>query len=101
MSRCILPGDPRCQYDYADDTGESCSVKGCGHHPSTECVRCADTGWVCEEHTDLPWESSDDIPNRCPCAAPGVPCPDCNTDNPPRDVPGTTVIFDKNGDHRH
>jgi hypothetical protein len=34
--RCIHPGESACQYDYADDTGESCSVTGCLHNRNTE-----------------------------------------------------------------
>jgi hypothetical protein len=37
------------------------------------CHRCEDTGWVCEEHPERPWEG----PHACPCGAAGMPYPDC------------------------
>ncbi|MGJ5149900.1 hypothetical protein [Bradyrhizobium sp. HKCCYLR1023] len=39
------------------------------------CLRCADTGFVCEAHPALPWSDS---PGGCRCGAPGDPCPNCN-----------------------
>lgn len=52
-----------------------------------KCDRCANTGWVCEEHNDKPWAGlmPDDFV-RC-CGGAGMPCPSCNVcdeDNPPR-----------------
>jgi hypothetical protein len=47
------------------------------------CLLCEDTGWVCEDHPDQPWEG----PHACRCGAAGAPCPHCNRpDNgePPR-----------------
>lgn len=40
------------------------------------CARCADTRWVCENHTDRPWDNT--LPRGCICGA-SAPCPDCNT----------------------
>jgi hypothetical protein len=34
-------------------------------------------GWICEAHRDLGWPHDD-------CAGPGMPCPRCNADDPPR-----------------
>jgi hypothetical protein len=34
-------------------------------------------GWICEEHPDRGWPHDD-------CAGPGVPCPICNVQSPPR-----------------
>ncbi|MGJ4893804.1 hypothetical protein ACQR10_04710 [Bradyrhizobium sp. HKCCYLRH2060] len=39
------------------------------------CLRCDDTGFVCEAHPSLPWSDS---PRGCRCGAPGDPCPICN-----------------------
>jgi len=47
------------------------------------CTLCDDTGWVCEEHQDQPWEG----PHACSCGAAGAPCPHCNRPDdsePPR-----------------
>jgi hypothetical protein len=46
-----------------------------------DCSRCNNTGWVCEDHTDRPWDA------QRPCGGAGMPCPSCNVsneDNPPR-----------------
>lgn len=42
-----------------------------------KCENCADTGWVCENHTDHPWGG---LPNveEC-CGGAGQPCV-CNLD---------------------
>ncbi|WP_257164713.1 hypothetical protein [Bradyrhizobium sp. SRS-191] len=40
----------------------------------TTCLRCDDTGFVCEAHTSLPWSG----PRGCRCGAAGDPCPICN-----------------------
>lgn len=37
-----------------------------------KCARCADLGWVCENHLDRPWDDSK--PGGCTCGA-GAPCP--------------------------
>ncbi len=42
-----------------------------------DCIRCADRGWVCENHPDKPWKISQDRMESCDCGA-GMPCPDCN-----------------------
>jgi hypothetical protein len=57
--------------------------------------RC-DDGWICEGHPDRGWPHDD-------CGCPGVPCPVCNRQSPPR-LPSdwaTIVRFDddeKSGD---
>ncbi len=43
-----------------------------------KCRACDDSGWVCETHTDRPWEISDH-PEACGCG-PGAPCPCCRWD---------------------
>ena len=47
------------------------------------CIVCEDTGWVCENHPDQPWEG----PHARACGGAGAPCPRCNAataDEPPR-----------------
>ena len=47
------------------------------------CPRCADVGWVCDNHPDKPWDKT--APNGCECGV-GSPCPECNSfdhSNPP------------------
>jgi hypothetical protein len=46
------------------------------------CERCDSTGWVCEAHDDQPWQSGA-TSRPCKCGALGVPCPSCNTSDPP------------------
>ena len=61
------------------------------------CPRCDSTGWVCEAHSDQPWENS---PMACGCGAAGDPCPDCNpsdAEHPPRLPLGFKTAFDKDG----
>jgi len=56
------------------------------------CKSCGDTGWVCENHPDQPWE---DAPNSCHCGA-GMPCNECNPCdeyNLPRMPSGTTQVW--------
>jgi hypothetical protein len=43
-------------------------------HPLMNCIFCADTGWVCENHPRRPWEG----PHACDCGGAGMPCPECN-----------------------
>jgi hypothetical protein len=38
------------------------------------CLRCDNGRWVCEAHTDRPWEG----PRACDCGGAGAPCPVCN-----------------------
>ena len=45
------------------------------------CARCGGGGWLCEDHPDQP------SPHEG-CGAMGVPCPDCNADDPPRPPDG-------------
>jgi hypothetical protein len=54
-----------------------------GKGNSMKCQLCEDTGWVCENHPDQPWEG----PHACTCGGAGAPCPACNRsapDEPPR-----------------
>jgi len=54
------------------------------------CLRCGGLGWVCENHPASPWNK--DAPDGCECGA-GMPCEDCNQDEPPRMPPGITVLY--------
>lgn len=42
-----------------------------------KCFVCFDTGWVCENHSNIMWG------NEVCCGGAGVPCK-CNKDIPPR-----------------
>jgi hypothetical protein len=57
------------------------------------CPRCDDTGWVCENHPDRPWEGE----RACQCGGAGAPCPDCKKAKPLRLPPGFKVEVDKKG----
>lgn len=39
------------------------------------CIKCADSGWVCENHSGKSWETGDG--NDCECGGAGSPC-ECN-----------------------
>ena len=54
-----------------------------------DCPNCKGTLWVCENHPDKAWDSSD----GCECGA-GMPCA-CNPDAILS--PGAVVLFDQNG----
>jgi hypothetical protein len=48
-----------------------------------KCLLCEDTGWVCENHPDQPWQGR----QACDCGGAGAPCPRCNAaaaNEPPR-----------------
>jgi hypothetical protein len=49
------------------------------------CPTCGGIGWLCEDHPKQPHPHEG-------CAGPGVPCPDCNADEPPRLPEGWTSI---------
>lgn len=42
------------------------------------CKICDDTGWVCENHDDRPWNGGSKRADACGCGA-GAPC-ECNPD---------------------
>jgi hypothetical protein len=39
-----------------------------------QCALREDTGWVCENHPDTPWDGD----HACSCGGAGAPCPRCN-----------------------
>ena len=41
------------------------------------CRNCEGTGWVCENHRDVPWGGHLASEQSCECGA-GAPCPVCN-----------------------
>jgi len=59
---------------------------------------CDDTRWVCEAHPDRPWDGST---RDCTCGGAGMPCPACNTSNPPEPLPGFRVTIDASKGPRH
>jgi hypothetical protein len=54
-----------------------------------KCESCGDCFWVCENHPDKPWDGD----SLC-CGGAGMPCQECNQDQPPKDLPGSTTIWD-------
>jgi hypothetical protein len=56
-----------------------------------KCQRCRGEAWICEVHTDQP-EGHDEQ-----CAGPGIPCPECNTTNPPRMPPQWMSVINAPG----
>jgi hypothetical protein len=60
----------------------------------TTCSRCEDSGWVCEDHPERPWDG----PHACGCGGAGAPCPDCNaSSDDPRPPAGFKPELDKKG----
>ena len=43
-----------------------------------QCSHCDSTGWVCETHSDRPWDGA----KACGCGGAGMPCPSCNLSSP-------------------
>jgi len=42
-----------------------------------KCMTCDDTGTVCEDHPNLPWDGLSDSLFACLCGGAGMPCPYC------------------------
>lgn len=61
-----------------------------------KCMNCDDTGWVCENHADRPWDGVSSRTDACHCGGAGEPCQKCNyspsKDCPPRMPPGFDEI---------
>src|SRR5579862_4265431 len=60
------------------------------------CPRCDNCRWICEAHSDRPWDG----PRACGCGAPGDPCPVCNRvegDQVPEMPDGFRVDLDDKG----
>jgi hypothetical protein len=49
------------------------------------CTRCANTGWVCEDHADRAWKD-------CDCGGAGMPCLSCNKNTGPEDPPDASRL---------
>lgn len=61
-----------------------------------ECKNCDSSGWVCEDHADVPWNYGDP---EC-CGGAGAPCPvcnDCSDGKTPRMMPGLRIMCDGRG----
>src|SRR4051794_36520627 len=56
------------------------------------CLCYEDSGWVCENHPDQPWEG----PHACTCGGAGAPCPRCNQSTPD-DQPPLSKGFEPDG----
>jgi hypothetical protein len=56
-----------------------------------KCARCDGCRWVYEAHRERPLEGP------VACGAAGMPCPICNTGDPPEIPPGFKVDTDENG----
>ena len=41
------------------------------------CGNCDNTGWVCENHGDKPWEGESTRLDVCDCGGAGAPCEVC------------------------
>lgn len=73
-------------WDRDKDAVRDFALKDCDF---TVCQTCHGQRWVCEWHTDKPWNKTD---YGCQCGA-GAPCPDCNAtpgvepENPPGFMP--------------
>ena len=65
---------------------------------TVKCANCDDTRWVCEAHPERPWGDSLRI---CTCGGAGMPCPVCNTKEPPELPAGFHVAIDSDKGPRH
>jgi len=57
------------------------------------CNNCNNSGWVCEEHPNKPWEQGK---VTC-CSGAGMPCEWCNNEEEPRDLAGMKIKLNKDG----
>lgn len=58
------------------------------------CVKCDNTGWVCENHGELPWDGISVRFDACHCGGAGAPCKcnPCDRSHPPEFGPQVTEI---------
>jgi hypothetical protein len=61
------------------------------------CAVCDNTGWVCEDHPDRPYEMFSGRADACRCGGAGMPCPECNSGERPALPPGFKVSIDDKG----
>lgn len=62
-----------------------------------ECPICKGARWVCEDHTDKPWDGASGAPEACHCGGAGVPCLACNScdrEHPPEMPEGYRPLID-------
>jgi hypothetical protein len=59
-----------------------------------KCTLCEDTGWVCENHLNVPWSGE----HACRCGGAGCPARNLSDlEHPPWPSAGTRIGFDKKG----
>ena len=46
------------------------------------CPACEDSGHVCEDHPNLPWDGVSNSNNTCKCGGAGMPCKMCCSEVP-------------------
>ena len=61
------------------------------------CTVCDNTGWVCENHADRPFEMFSRREDACDCGGAGMPCLACNAGEPPELPPDFVVTIDNTG----
>lgn len=71
------------------------------YKPTTQskCANCNSSGWVCEDHSNMPWGDGDGC-----CGGAGSPCTICNPcddKTPPRMVAGSKTVWDITDGWRH
>jgi hypothetical protein len=61
------------------------------------CPVCNNTGWVCENYPDRPYELFSERADARHCGGAGMPCLACNTGDPPDLPPDFKVTIDDKG----
>ncbi len=67
---------------------------------TSECEVCGGARWVCEDHTDKPWDGASNRPDACHCGGAGMPCMVCNRtvgQELPEMPPGYRTMIDTDG----
>ncbi len=62
--------------------------------PMVTCERCHGSRWVCEDHPNQ-------LSGHGECGGAGMPCPDCNTEEPPMKPSGWRSIVSVDDDDRN
>ena len=55
----------------------------------TPCDNCNSTGWVCEDHPNMPWNGV----KACGCGGAGMPCQKCNRSDDPEIWPDQSGVL--------